>query len=37
MGTAIPLDDIENAFLFASMGPPCSTSAIFCRETGGAW
>jgi hypothetical protein len=34
MGKAIPYADVENAFMFASMGPVCSHSAILCRDTG---
>ena len=34
MGKSIPFSDIENAFMFASMGPSCSHSAILCLDTG---
>lgn len=31
---AVSFDDIENAFLFASMGPQFTHYAYLCRETG---
>ena len=34
MSKTIPLSEIESAFDFVSMGPPCSHTAILCRDTG---